>query len=66
MSGPLWTATCSPGLISSTRLINVELRKETSGLESQVKVLESELKIHQAEVQELRDVSIDHLSIAGA
>ncbi|KAG8906941.1 hypothetical protein FRB99_005715 [Tulasnella sp. 403] len=41
--------------VKGLKHINAELRKENSGLASQVKVLESESKIHMAEIEELRE-----------
>lgn len=42
--------------MSKHRHINAELRKENSGLSSQIKVLESEIKIHLAEIEDLKEV----------
>ncbi|KAG8881237.1 hypothetical protein FRB97_009736 [Tulasnella sp. 331] len=41
--------------VTGLKILNVELSKERSALVSQVKMLESELKMHQTEVQELRE-----------
>ncbi|KAG9012483.1 hypothetical protein FRB94_005800 [Tulasnella sp. JGI-2019a] len=41
--------------VTGLKILNVELSKERSTLASQVKMLESELKMHQTEVQELRE-----------
>lgn len=39
------------------RIINNDLRKENSGLLSQIKALESDTKMHVTEIAELREVS---------
>ncbi|KAG8956234.1 hypothetical protein FRC04_004311 [Tulasnella sp. 424] len=43
--------------VKGLKHINAELRKENSGLSSQIKVLESEIKMHLAEIEDLRETT---------